>query len=319
MPKAAVPDQEFIELWRTHGSAHKIASVTGIALRKIFERRRRVEQRLNIKLESVNKQSEHYKHLHPTEHSARAHAEVKSGVVLVFSDAHFLEGVRTTAFRALLQLCRELQPVAVVNNGDAFDGASISRHPRIAWESRPTVLSELKACKDSLEIIQDAAGNAKLFWPLGNHDTRFESRLSANVPEFQGVGGFRLEDHFPAWRMCWSLWLNNDTVVKHRYKNGIHATHNATLWAGKTIVTGHLHSLKVTPFSDYSATRWGVDTGTLADVNGPQFTNYLEDSPVNWRSGFVVLTFHGGKLLWPEIVNVVGPAEYCFRGKVYKV
>jgi len=64
---------------------------------------------------------------------------------------------------------------------------------------------------------------------------------------------------------------------------------------------------------------WGVDTGTLADAQGPQFTDYLEDNATDWRSGFVVLTFHKGRLLWPEVVHVVEDGAVSFRGKLLKV
>jgi hypothetical protein len=102
---------------------------------------------------------------------------------------------------------------------------------------------------------------------LGNHDARFENRLAANAPQYEQVHGFSLKDHFPAWRPCWAVW-NGSTVIKHRYKGGVHATHNNTVNSGVNIVTGHLHSLKVTPFDDYNGTRYGVDTGTLADPQG---------------------------------------------------
>jgi hypothetical protein len=59
-----------------------------------------------------------------------------------------------------------------------------------------------------------------------------------------------------------SLGGNPLRSSKHRMKGGIHAAHNNTLHAGTTMVTGHLHSVKVTPFSDYNGTRWDVDTGT---------------------------------------------------------
>lgn len=52
-------------------------------------------------------------------------------------------------------------------------------------------------------------------------------------------------------------------------------------------------------FARINGRRYGVDTGTLADPDGPQFVDYLEASPTNWASGFAVLTFHGGKLLPP--------------------
>lgn len=83
--------------------------------------------------------------------------------------------------------------------------------------------------------------------------------------------------------------------------------------------TGHLHSMKVQPISDYNGTKYGVDTGTLADPYGPQFANYTELNPLNWRSGFVVVTFYKGQLLWPEFVHVLGPSKYEFRGKVYAI
>jgi hypothetical protein len=80
-----------------------------------------------------------------------------------------------------------------------------------------------------------------------------------------------------------------------------------------------LHSLKVTPFADYNGNRFGVDTGTLAEPNGPQFKDYLEDSPTNWRSGFAILTFHNGRLMWPELVHKWAEGQVEFRGKVYDV
>jgi hypothetical protein len=150
-------------------------------------------------------------------------------------------------------------------------------------------------------------------------NSRYESRLAAIAPEYARVHGVHLKDHFPDWTPCWSVWINNDVVIKHRFKSGIHATHNNALWSGKTIVTGHLHSLRVTPLSDYTGTRYGVDCGTLADPYGPQFVHYTEDNPVNWRSGFVVLTFYRGRLLWPEVVHVIDEGQVTFRGRVYEV
>ena len=319
MPQPACSDAEFIELMRTHQSPSKVAAILGLAERKVQARRRRIEIRHNLHLDVSNPTGQYYKHLQPTQNHARRHAKIDTGTVLVFSDAHFWPGVRTTAFRALLEFCRQLKPSAVICNGDAFDGASISRFPRIGWDSKPSVLNELKACKEGLELIEDAAKGADLIWPLGNHDARFENRLAQNVGEYEGVQGFRLKDHFPAWAPCWSLWINDDTVVKHRQKGGIHATRNNTLAAGKTVVTGHLHSLKVTPLTDYNGDRWGVDTGTLADPSGPQFTDYLEDNPTDWRSGFVVLTYYKGTLLWPEVVHVISQSQVTFRGQVLTV
>lgn len=320
MPPPLVSEDEFIELWRVHKSAAKVARILKTSNEAVYARRRAVEGRRGIKLESVDVRAERYKHLHTAHtHKARHILGIENGVVLVFSDAHFWPGIRTTAFKGLLWAIKELKPKAIINNGDAFDGASISRHPRIGWDSKPSVIEELKACEASLGEIEDAAGKAKLVWALGNHDARFENRLANTVPEFMHTKGFKLNDHFPTWISCWSCWPTDDVVVKHRYKGGIHATHNNTVTSGKSIVTGHLHSLKVTPFADYAGNRFGVDTGTLADPAGPQFLDYLEDNPTNWRSGFVVLTFHDGQLLWPEVVYKHSEGKIEFRGRVIDV
>lgn len=61
-----------------------------------------------------------------------------------------------------------------------------------------------------------------------------------------------------------------------------------------------------------------VDTGTLSDLDGPQF-NYNEDNPGNHRSGFAVLTFRDGKLLMPELVQVWGDDAVEFRGEIIPV
>ena len=256
------------------------------------------------------------------EHPQRQIVEIENGIAVVFSDAHFWPNIITTAHRAVVKFCRDFgkELKLVVNNGDAIDGATISRHPPIGWENRPKLVDEIIAAQQRLGEIRDAAKRAKLTWNLGNHDGRYEMRLAQVAPEFARIHGVHLKDHFgDDWKSAWSTWVNGDVVIKHRLKGGIHAAHNNTLHAGKHIVTGHLHSLKVTPWTDYGGTRFGVDTGTTAEPYGPMFTDYMEDGPRNWRSGFAVLTFHKSRLLWPEVVHVCGKNEVEFRGKVAKL
>lgn len=320
MSAKKVSDQEFIELWNQHRSAHKLAKIIGCDISTAYARRRSLEIRHGVKLESKDPRAKHYKHLHTGHHPRDAiKLGIENGTVLVFSDAHFWPGMRSTAFKGLLWAIHELKPKAIINNGDAFDGASISRHPRILWQQTPSVIDELKACQMALGEIEDLAGRAKLIWTMGNHDARFASRLANSVPEFANVHGTKLSDHFSKWESCWACWPTDEVVVKHRYKNGIHATHQGTVSSGKSIVTGHLHSLKVTPWSDYNGTRYGVDTGTLADPAGPQFADYLEQNPTNWRSGFAVLTFVDGHLLWPEVVHKFAEDIIEFRGELIDV
>lgn len=316
--KAKATDEQFIAKWHELKSAQYVAEALGMTVRACHNRRKDLEARHGITLPTFDRRP-HYKYIDTRTDGARFPLTVQDGVVLVFSDAHFWPGVRTTAFKGLLAFIERFRPKAVICNGDAFDGASISRHPRIGWDSKPTVAEEIKACQDRLGEIESAANGAKLVWPCGNHDARLESFLAANAPQFEKVPGFKLKDHFPAWVPCWSTWINNEVVVKHRAKGGTHATHNNTVTSGKTIVTGHLHSLKVTPFDDYNGTRWGIDTGTLAQPGGPQFVDYMEDGFANWRSGFAVLTFRRGELLWPELAHAREEGFIDFRGELIDV
>jgi hypothetical protein len=314
-------DDEFIKLMRTYKSVGIMAREVGMDVRSLQKRKVRIQAKtgINFEIDTPQKRTVETN----VASTARVSLGIENGTVIVFSDAHFWPGIHTTAYRGLLWAISELKSKALIANGDIFDGASISRFPRIGWDQTPSIIQELKACELAMGEIEDTAKQAyrkvKLVWTLGNHDARFENRLAANAPQYEHVKGFSLKDHFPAWTPCWSCWPTENVVIKHRWKGGIHATHNNTVNSGVSIVTGHLHSLKVTPYADYTGNRFGVDTGTLADPSGPQFVNYLEDSPTNWRSGFVVLTFKDGQLLWPEVVHKFAEGQIEFRGQLISV
>ena len=316
-------DTEFIQLWGQLQSAQKVADHLGIANRAVHLRRRWIEKHYNMALHASDHRGVKYDKNKPKSFSPLKQVELGmlDGTVIVFSDAHFIPGQRTTAFKGLLWAIEKFKPKAVICNGDAFDGASISRHD-VTDQPQTSVIQELKACQGALGEIEEAAKaarhNVKLLFTWGNHDIRFGNRLAQHAPQFKDVQGFKLTDHIPNWDFCWAVWPTEDVIIKHRYKGGIHATHNNTVQSGKSVVTGHLHSLKVTPFSDYNGVRYGVDTGTLAETDGPQFT-YAELNPSNHRSGFAVLNFHNGKMLWPQLASKFDEDLIDFRGQVIDV
>jgi hypothetical protein len=252
------------------------------------------------------------------DHPQRVCLDIPNGAILIGSDAHIWPGPTSTAMRAFIKFSKELKPKAVILNGDVMDFPKISRHPRIGWEQLPEVRQELDAARVILDKIEKAAPRARKIWTLGNHDARFESLIANKAPEYKGVFGVHLKDHFPKWECGWSCWVN-DVVVKHRFKGGDHAAFNNAVKSGRSIVTGHLHSAKVSPVTDFNGTRWGVDSGCLADVSAKPFIDYTEDNPLNWRSGFAVLTFKNGKLLPPELVHVWDCTTVVFRGEIIRV
>jgi hypothetical protein len=321
-PTETCTDTEFIQLWGQLQSATRISEHLGISLRAVHLRRRWIENHYKMTLGA----SDHRGHKYDNRNKSfsplkQIELGILDGTVIVFSDAHFIPGQRSTAFKGLLWAIEEFKPVAVICNGDAFDGSTISRHD-VTDQPQASVIQELKACQGALGEIEETAKaerhNVKLLFTFGNHDVRFANRLAQHAPQFRDVQGFKLTDHITEWDFCWSVWPTPEVIIKHRYKGGIHATHNNTVNAGVSIVTGHLHSLKVTPFDDYNGTRYGVDTGTLAETDGPQFT-YAEGNPSNHRSGFAVLNFFNGRLLWPELVHKFDEDQIEFRGEVIDV
>jgi hypothetical protein len=314
-------DEEFLALWDQYQSTSKIAKILCVTDRAVAYRRRRMEKEHGA-LPAADHRGAMYDERQKSFSPLRQiDLGILDGTIIVFSDAHFIPGQRSTAFKGLLWAIETFKPKAVIANGDSFDGAAISRHDPTD-QPATTVIQELKACQGALGEIEEIAKagrhNVKLIHTWGNHDARFANRLAQHAPQYKDVLGFKITDHIPDWEFCWACWPTSKVIVKHRYKGGIHATHNNAVNAGVSVVTGHLHSLKVTPFNDYNGTRYGVDTGTLAEPDGPQFT-YAELNPNNHRSGFAVLTFFNGELLWPELVHSFSEGCIQFRGEVIDV
>lgn len=319
---AKLPHSTFKEEFTKLGAA-KLARKYRCSERTVYDRRRRIEAQEGVTL-TPPARGGHIQQL--DQHPGAIQLGLQNGIILVGSDSHYWPGVVSTAHQAFVEFLLnpskfglEEAPKIVVKNGDEADFPTISRFAPISWEERPKMIDEILNLKAMLGEVEKAAPRARRIWTLGNHDARFETRLATIAPEYAEVHGVHLKDHFPNWEACWAALIDKHTVIKHRFKSGLHAPHNNTMWAGRSIITGHLHSLKVMPLTDYNGTRWGVDCGTMADPYGPQFFNYTELNPVNWRSGFIVLTIEDGELLWPEVVWVSGPGRIQFRGAVYRV
>ena len=319
----AFSDDEFIKIWNELGSPTLVAQKIKMNPRSVMARRKSIELRLGIELPTFNSQRivKTLKKIEQTPHNVRRGIDIdKVKRVIVFSDAHFTD-TTTTAFKALLIMIKEFQPQVIICNGDAFDGQVLSRFPSINYDQKPSVIEELNYCQQHLDqIVKAKPAGCRLIWTLGNHDMRYEAWLVNKVPQYSGVDGFSLKYHFPEWETCWSFWIGEDTVVKHRYKGGRFAGYNNLTAAGNNIITGHTHVLCASPISNYQGTKWGIQTGCLANPLSSTF-EYCEDSPKDWRSGFVLLSFDQGRMLMPELIMVSDEenGEFEFRGCINRV
>jgi hypothetical protein len=309
---AKCTDEEFVQLFTSIGP-HATARKLGTAVHGVFARRKRMEGRLGRQITPPD----HPRNTrHNIVHPGRIECELRNGTILIGSDAHIWPGPASTSLRAFKKFCSDLSPDFVVMNGDVLDFATISRWPG-NWEDRPTVQQEIEAAQDQLhEIASAVPRKCRQIWTLGNHDARLEAKIAGTLPELVKLKGVHLKDWFPGWEPCWAVWIN-DIVIKHRWKAGVHATYN-NLRGGKHMVTGHLHSLQVRPFTNYAGTLYGVDSGCMINPFSPQFL-YAEDNPRDWRQGFVVLTIRDGRLMMPELVSVWDENNVEFRGNIISV
>lgn len=258
-------------------------------------------------------------------HGARIVIPIEDGCVFVVSDQHYIPGAPPSlAHVASVKLAKRLRPFAIVSNGDAIDGASISRWPVSSFvelRDRPLVAAEIGVTVKRLGDYEDLDFVKFLTWNLGNHDARYETYLAEKAPQYAGVDGFTLKEHFPFWLPAWrtDFAARPDDVpaviVKHRFKGGMHAGQNNVLWTGVSCVTGHDHMLKAYSVSNAHGLQWGIHAGTTAPIDSPLFTHYTEDNVTNWQSGFAILHFRGGRFTGPELVHVTTDGRVLFRGE----
>lgn len=319
MTKPACSDQHFIKLFKEHKSPTIVAKLLNVDTRSVYSRKKTMEKKYDIVLESNDNQGKP-KFTIP-ENKVRCEYELKNGVVMIGSDCHYNPKYISTAHKAFVHFTKILKPSMIILNGDLFDFAQISQHNRIGYQEHPTVQQELEEVQNRLGDIEKVRpAGCILHRTIGNHDLRFDGKLSNVLPQYEGVKGMCLADHLYGWSYSWSVMINDNTMVKHRWHNGIHAVYNNVLKGGKSMVTGHLHSLKVTPWTNYTGDLYGVDTGMMAAIKDDQFL-YHEDSSVNWRAGFAVLTYVNGHLMPPELVQVINEDEglVFFRGQLHEI
>jgi hypothetical protein len=240
--------------------------------------------------------------------------DLVDATVVAFSDAHWttLEQPRALAHEALLRAIPDIKPTMLLSMGDLLDFGEPSRHPPLMWQPRIKVKDELAACRRHLADMRERAPNAVTHWVRGNHDDRFDKWLAAQAGSFEGVDGFSLADHFSDWPMSWRLNLPGLMAV-HRYHGGMHAAWNNTVKSGISVLSGDTHSLEVKPYRDETGRRYGVQTGMLGDPVWPCFSYTLGITRL-WSPGFAVLTWRGGKLMPPELCEVVDGVAW-FRGE----
>lgn len=316
MPEKITED-EFISAFRQYGSPQKVSQALGLTIRNVYSRRAKLAKRdIYLATTTANRPSAEWTPRMEFERQRRF--DVDTGVVIVFSDPHWLPDHRPAAMQALLTLCKELKPKLVVCGGDAVDGDTISR-----WDvtrghhKRFSVVEELTTVREHFDMLDRVLPKATpRAWTLGNHDVRLSRFVATKAPELQDMPGMRLEDWAPRWPLSWTVAINADTpgmtIVRHRNQAGM--LHLQAARSGVHYVHGHLHKLNAHVVPTFNGKKFSVDAGSLSDPSSEGF-DYAEGG-IEHVQGFAVLTYHAGKLLMPEFCYEEGGSMWFRGGRV---
>ena len=232
----------------------------------------------------------------------------KEITILAGGDLHTWYGPPPMMWEAFCRVAHLIKPDVIVLMGDMIDGARISKYAGRYGSTAPKVFLEIETFQDYLTMLPKCK---EVYWTVGNHDMRVDNYLANNAPELDDyVGG--LSDRFPQIKFCLGLTIG-ETEFRHRFRGGIHTAFNNTRESGINMITAHTHALQVTAHRNRRGSSYGVETGMLGPVNGPQF-EYTEGAPTRYQEGFAVLTMDAeGYMFPPELCEKVR-GRPVFRG-----
>lgn len=229
---------------------------------------------------------------------------------IIGSDFHLWDDQPTLIYKAFVKLAKELKVTGVIANGDVLDGARVSRHGLPMGTKAPKIDREIEAARKLFAMLPRTKYR---LWTMGNHDIRIDNYIAGQARELDEYIG-NLTTRFPEWEIAYAFTINDHTEVRHRFRGGIHGGYNNALHGGVNLITGHTHQLQITAVRDRKGSRWGVETGTMADPKGPQF-EYTEGAPSRAQMGFAVITFDAdGNMLPPEVCEIFN-GRPVFRGR----
>jgi hypothetical protein len=206
---------------------------------------------------------------------ASTQLNIADGIVVISGDwdCYYSEWKRKqpTAYRALLKFSKgeignlEHDIKATIVNGDFMNAAQIHKHPPIAFESHGgSYKQEMELTQEMMGNVEDICAKYKIQKraTLGNHE-RHMSYLASRISEFAGMPMTTLMEYFPTWKLSWSVKINSNVLIKHRWGGGQYAPAGNATKAGMTCITGHLHRAAVFCVRDATGLRWGVDHGCV--------------------------------------------------------
>lgn len=226
--------------------------------------------------------------------------KIKDGLVIIGSDIH-IPFQDDKAVDAFVNYCTDLQPSAIVLNGDVLDFYKLSRF--VKGEGR-NPYEEITSCQELLKDLKSRCPNADIYYVIGNHETRLQTYVLNNAPHLASL----VEDVFTIIKTeeagvkgCSEVIINDNFVCTHGKLLGSKAGLSAIKEIEKHYMSGASgHTHRLAKFLTRKAKRkfvW-LETGCLCDLN----PEYVQDP--DWQQGFAVIQFEKGKLKRAEVIEI---------------
>lgn len=245
---------------------------------------------------------------------------------VVFSDIHIPfhdEGFVSAAIECI----KDMQPEALILNGDVIDCYSISRFNK-PLKTVTNFETEVGETKKFLKEIRKAIPKAEIVYTEGNHEFRLKKVLAdaaGGEKQLISVLDYTMEQvlDLKSLNIKWadsgmvgeSRVQFADVKIGHwdvaRSKSGQSAQHLIERYAEK-IVQGHVHRGALL-YKRYShGTVWGVENPCMTQIED---VDYCIDP--NWFQGFTILREHKG-VVHPQLVVVEQKTRsFIVDGKLY--
>ena len=226
--------------------------------------------------------------------------KIKDGLVIIGSDVH-IPFQDDKAVNAFINYCKEIQPNAIILNGDVLDFYKLSRF--VKGEGR-NPYEEITQCQELLKSLKESCPKSQVFYVIGNHETRLETYVLNNAPHLASL----VEDVFTIIKTkdigvtgCSEVLINDSFVCTHGKLLGNKAGLSAMKEIEKHYMSGASgHTHRLAKFLTRKARRkfvW-LETGCLCDLN----PEYVQDP--DWQQGFAIIQFENNKLKRAEVIEI---------------
>jgi len=274
--------------------------------------------------EHAGRYQERYMHPYKVDLSERDATGVECWVIISDTHATFLDPFTWYCF---LKTIKRLQPDGVYLNGDVFEGAAISRHPKIPGWSVGLDL-ERNFIKEMFRQIR-AIYDGDIYWGAGNHGLdRWAMHLSqvsdaiADLPEMRFDRMFGM-DEFDVKLVQGGTWASPEGTEDHLPGTLLHGdyifTHGTALGQTPSLTelrdhgyngtSGHVHRASLIYATDERGGARSWMSTPMGCVPRAGRAYLFKKRNTGWQTGYGIMFYHpGGRVHQYPIVTSEGVA-----------